>query len=232
MSQLACPHCGTTCVKERRRARLMEPLSGEPMDVLVDVCPQGHGKWCDKMEAEALVGVSQEFTLLVEAMAVEPGCHACDLSVPEGVEACPECGASVAINCPSCDKVLLALRIGGVTLDYCPGGHGLWLDAHELDRLKAHFAGHLSRSTSKGLVFNCWRCPKTEVPAEQAFLAEEGILCSDCLSLGFVAQINALRPSRRKRRVRRGFHDQLGHYGTPMGGGGRFLLIGGLDGYV
>ena len=37
--------------------------------------------------------------------------------------------------CPICDQPMVKEDVDGVTIDHCPGGHGVWLDQGELEEL-------------------------------------------------------------------------------------------------
>jgi hypothetical protein len=54
--------------------------------------------------------------------------------------------ASIAVDCPRCGAALEERTQRGVTLDACPKGHGLWLDAGELEEVtKREGEGWLAR---------------------------------------------------------------------------------------
>ena len=54
--------------------------------------------------------------------------------------------AAGAANCPRCGTALEVLERNGVAADACPKGHGLWLDAGELEEImKRQGDGWLSR---------------------------------------------------------------------------------------
>ncbi len=78
--------------------------------VEVDVCDQCRGVWLDAGELETL-GVAVESAELV--------------------------AKSTRYLCPRCDQALRLVRRTGVEFEECPVGHGLWLDAGELERLRA-----------------------------------------------------------------------------------------------
>jgi hypothetical protein len=39
------------------------------------------------------------------------------------------------MRCPKCGEELATVELHGVSVDECPGGHGMWLDAGELELL-------------------------------------------------------------------------------------------------
>jgi Zn-finger nucleic acid-binding protein len=81
--------------------------------VEVDYCDRCRGVWLDTGELEQLAGT------------IIPG-----LTGP----------AATATNylCPRCDTGMDEIHApGNLTLERCPGGHGLWFDADELPRLLA-----------------------------------------------------------------------------------------------
>jgi len=58
------------------------------------------------------------------------------------------------MQCPVCGVQLLVTLKESIEVDYCPNGHGVWLDAGELERIVARAAEldtgpvHSARSTS------------------------------------------------------------------------------------
>jgi Zn-finger nucleic acid-binding protein len=79
-------------------------------DVEVDVCDRCRGVWLDAGELERL-GIAPETTAVV--------------------------AESSRYLCPRCDRPMRQIRRRGVELEECPAGHGVWLDAGELERLCA-----------------------------------------------------------------------------------------------
>jgi hypothetical protein len=43
--------------------------------------------------------------------------------------------ATALMRCPKCGEKLAEVEVHGVTIDECPAGHGMWLDAGELKPL-------------------------------------------------------------------------------------------------
>jgi hypothetical protein len=43
--------------------------------------------------------------------------------------------AAALMRCPKCGEKLSVREVKGVTIDECPAGHGMWLDAGELEPL-------------------------------------------------------------------------------------------------
>lgn len=84
--------------------------------VEVDYCEQCRGVWLDAGELEQLVG------------APLPDFQSQTGTVPSGKKHL----------CPRCDARLEEIAApDNLTLDKCPRGHGLWLDADELQKLLA-----------------------------------------------------------------------------------------------
>lgn len=44
--------------------------------------------------------------------------------------------AAGAVRCPRCGDACAAARVGGAEVDACPSCRGVWLDAHEFDRVR------------------------------------------------------------------------------------------------
>ena len=207
---------------EIRNAAHIDPPSGEPMELVVEVCESGHGEWCERHEGEAIIGLFGELDTLQAVAATAPGCHACDTEVSDGAENCPDCGAKVVLDCPSCKGAMRSIRLAGVTLDICPNDHGTWFDASELDRLTHLFNTQVDTSPTGKLLLNCGRCNKKQISADQAYLAEESVVCGDCLSRGFSHQVIALRARRTRRSRDR--HKGPWHGGNLLSSGGHWAI--------
>ena len=86
--------------------------------VAVEACPACKGMWLGPKELDALedeafdLGDHEKGTLI---FAVEPS-----------TRACPECGAALQG---------FQYRLYDLPLEFCPAGHGYWLDAGEDDRV-------------------------------------------------------------------------------------------------
>ncbi|MCB9760488.1 MAG: zf-TFIIB domain-containing protein [Alphaproteobacteria bacterium] len=136
----------------RRCPRDNNDLYAEVLEgrVEVDRCPECKGVWLDAGELEAL-----------EAL------HAHDLD-GKPAEAILSDGETVSLAykmaqqkrmptglCPVCltDLVHSEDEMGSqVIVDACPHGHGLWLEAGELDTLERYFASqHAEQAHPKGL---------------------------------------------------------------------------------
>ena len=85
----------------------------EREQVELDFCPQCSGIWFDSEELETLLRAG-------------------------GIDADPLASAASAKTsekkrrCPRCRRKMLKLDSGGVIVDSCPAGDGLWLDRGEL----------------------------------------------------------------------------------------------------
>ena len=100
------------------------PIGGEVLEettrnaVGLHQCPAGHGLWLTRQELESLedqafhLGDDQKGTLV--------------FSSDEGARGCPECGERMRT---------FAYRLWDLELDFCPEGHGFWLDANEDEKL-------------------------------------------------------------------------------------------------
>ena len=85
--------------------------------VEVDYCDRCRGVWLDAGELAALAGHDPLAASLYQTGVVPPG---------------------KKHLCPRCDTPLEEITTAGpITLDRCPGGHGLWFDADELQQLIA-----------------------------------------------------------------------------------------------
>lgn len=86
----------------------------------LDLCPECQGIWFDAGELELLLKRDEAPTLAPEAASKE--------------EDRP---------CPLCDKDMDKVNIGpggGVLVDICPGGCGIWFDQNELQLLTQNLA--------------------------------------------------------------------------------------------
>ncbi len=99
--------------------------------VEVDQCPQCTGLWLDAGELERVLG----------AMEQTP-------SIPFEASSCPDDEAPM--RCPACGAVAVLVALPPVRINTCSSCQGFWLDAHELDTLKAlDAAGELDRLWSR-----------------------------------------------------------------------------------
>lgn len=109
-----------------RRAAMRRrcPRDGSLLDekrverVNVDVCPQCSGTFFDAIELRRVVGDAR----LALALAEEQGKTDAPL-------ACPACAATMHLD-----------HVEGIAIDHCPSCLGLWLDAGEVERLRARHA--------------------------------------------------------------------------------------------
>jgi len=115
-----------------------------------------------------------------------------------------------------------SIRLAGVTLDICPNNHGTWFDASELARLTDLYNTQVDTSPTGTLLLNCGRCNKKKFSADQAYLAEEGVVCADCLSRGFSHQVIATK-GRRSRPAKSGRTDKWKN-GSLLGSGGHWAI--------
>ena len=109
----------------------MVPESSESMIILefegieIDYCVESGSIWLDSGELEQLASLAGvESGRLTRALGQERGRSG-------GGKKCPRCGKVL-------DIVTLA-DVGGLEIDRCPRGHGLWFDRGELQTLVAAF---------------------------------------------------------------------------------------------
>jgi len=110
---------------------------------MLDVCPSCHGLWLDTREFRKLT--SQRNVILDPTIPYDeyqPPPHR------EKVEYLP---------CPVCDAIMTPgnfKKISGVIINMC-GDHGVWLDAGELELIRAFVAdGGLDRAQDYDIVLN------------------------------------------------------------------------------
>lgn len=111
---------GQRAASRRKCPKDSTPLVGETRKVLlrsveVDVCPKCRGLFLDEGEIRALTGHRRLNRLLMKRPRASPGSP---------------------LACPHCERTLAAVTAGGMRVDVCPRCYGVWLDAHELDRLR------------------------------------------------------------------------------------------------
>ena len=110
-----CPHCD-------------EPLLIYELDgVETDHCVSCGGTWLDAGELE----------MVVEHAGVDP------TPLVQALESAPMKGGTPR-RCPRCRKKMQLTRLGpegGVDLDICPAGHGIWLDRGEMLQVAETFSG-------------------------------------------------------------------------------------------
>jgi len=101
------------------------------LGVEVDQCPDCTGIWLDAGELEPILGAMPPAAALERTEAT--------FTEDEAPMRCPRCGA-----------VAVLLAAPPVKVNMCSACQGLWLDAHELETLKAlHSEGKLDDLLSK-----------------------------------------------------------------------------------
>lgn len=83
----------------------------------VDTCPDGHGTWHDAHELDQLEDTAYDEDDLKGSMIFRQ---------VEAEEVCPHCQGNLQ---------RFQYRLSELYLDYCPDGHGYWLDAGEEKRI-------------------------------------------------------------------------------------------------
>lgn len=115
-----CPHDAVSLVPRRLES-----------DVDVDFCPVCSGVWLQQGELEALQSAHTGGGARQELESVQASFEMARQELaPPG-------------PCPACGEILLRREYGytsQVLIDVCPRGHGLWLDAGELDAIERFFA--------------------------------------------------------------------------------------------
>ena len=103
---MKCPNCRADLVETQRDG------------VDADYCPACHGMWLSRQELERLedeafdLGDDEKGTLFFGSSLT--------------ARSCPECSGALR---------MFQYRLYDLELDYCPAGHGYWLDANEDKRL-------------------------------------------------------------------------------------------------
>jgi Zn-finger nucleic acid-binding protein len=103
---MKCPNCRAELMKTDRHG------------VDADYCPACHGMWLSRQELERLE--DQAFDLGGD----EKGMLVFSSSLT--ARSCPECSGALR---------MFHYRLYDLELDYCPAGHGYWLDVNEDTRL-------------------------------------------------------------------------------------------------
>lgn len=103
-----CPKDWTALRKEQRHSFLRK--------VEVDVCPTCGGLFLDKNEVRALTGSESLHRLLTKYLGLD---------------------SDSQLVCPNCGGLMDGEDAGGVRVDVCLDCKGVWLDAGELERLRA-----------------------------------------------------------------------------------------------
>lgn len=144
-----CPFCGVKRTKPVLRTVPLCPrckidtetndFSGET----IDICPSCFGLWLDTREFRKLT--SQRHVIL-------------DQSIPyDEYQPPPRRNKVEYLPCPVCDDIMTPgnfKKISGVIINTC-GDHGVWLDAGELDLIRAFVAdGGLDRTQDHEITHN------------------------------------------------------------------------------
>ncbi|MSP18635.1 MAG: hypothetical protein EXR74_03590 [Bdellovibrionales bacterium] len=96
----------------------------------IDRCAKCSGAWLDAGELGKIVATPLEkFSKALIAKTLE--------SRKPGI---PDAEIKSEEKCPKCSAAMVAKNYAygsGVIIDSCPQGHGIWLDANELDKIQA-----------------------------------------------------------------------------------------------
>lgn len=107
--------------------------------VEIDICPHCGGAWLDDGELEAIQAAPG-----LDGKSPTPAMFA-----PAPLSAAlPE----ATYNCVTCSSQLVKRDYGfgsGVQIDNCPKGHGMWLDASELQKLELFYEGEQSHANAR-----------------------------------------------------------------------------------
>jgi Zn-finger nucleic acid-binding protein len=149
MSELAvrwpCPVCLGVRLDQRR--------IGRHGAVVLDHCSRCGGVWFEKGEVQTLRQLRPRDLLAhvaPRASVHHMRCRGCDGVVSREAAACPACGQTVRLDCPSCDRPLETRDYQGVRLDFCGRCHGVWFDQHELKDLWRLSALEVARKRRTG----------------------------------------------------------------------------------
>ena len=144
------PPCYTIPMKCPRDGSALQTIKYEA-DIEVDQCPSCHGMWLDEGELRQIQEtVEHDYS---QDLASEPDhvrqAYALGRPTHTGAIACPKCQSEMsAKEYAYCSQVIV---------DVCPEGHGMWLDAGEVQALEKFFertraeVRDAERHTSKGL---------------------------------------------------------------------------------
>lgn len=101
----------------------------------VDQCPKCRGIWCDDGELQQIVNRREiRFSSSQKQAAVQAQRKATEREL------------IVGLRCVDCGKPMIRSNYAytsGILLDYCPSGHGVWLDHGEIEQIQA-FAEQVS----------------------------------------------------------------------------------------
>lgn len=92
--------------------------------IALDVCPQCKGFWFDSGELEKVLLLPDDFLQASFSARERPG-------GPFGYKGDPR-------PCPRCSATMEKDRCESIWVDYCTQGHGIWLDAGELQLIYQH----------------------------------------------------------------------------------------------
>jgi Zn-finger nucleic acid-binding protein len=123
-------------------------------------CPRCGGTWVDVRNLEALPGGPSVKPFLRMAEHLPGRCRRAGHPVSRALVKCATCSSDPAL-CPACGARLVRIPTR-CAIDLCPSCHGIWLDAGELEALKAP----VSPARLEG-----WEIPEPSAPAPDPWLS-------------------------------------------------------------
>lgn len=98
-------------------------------EVEIDRCGKCHGAWLDAGElAKIVASPTETFCETLIAKTLESRSKGVPKAEIESIDPCPKCSVEM--------KPINYAYGSGVVFDSCPKGHGIWLDAKELEKVQ------------------------------------------------------------------------------------------------
>ena len=95
----------------------------------IDRCPACGGIWFDRKELDEILQLDLKTSGLLHELTTQEASAAHDDD--DRLGRCPRCAGGYALERKE------SLSVDGLSLDTCPGCHGVWLDRGELDAMAA-----------------------------------------------------------------------------------------------
>ncbi len=137
------------------------PLEADAVEnVRTEVCPQCRGVWFAQGELERAVDQA------------DPDVRWLDFDLWSDPEALAANWSARA--CPVCEKTMAAIGYGdtGVTVDVCPDGHGVWLDAGEFEAIITALEGEVAAKDVSDYVRASLAEARELVTGDEGFVSE------------------------------------------------------------